>query len=225
MACIRPCRKRSANLLPGPSRFANTGGETAERADADEVLGYVRASPEAIADVAALPPDKRCRSHAQSSRQWKLVPCPGNGGPVSRFSFEVRVRPIVRSRRSGRRRCGDTRWISPHGTPSELTEDSGEPSFKGTGLSRLACRTARGLRRTTSSRHASLPFAGRGYDADQSSTRCVVRGTSRVRTSSFEATSRCSMAVQFGTGLVRGVGRHTAFGFGCLLLAAPSAMR
>ena len=69
--------------------------------EAGELLGYVRATPETMKEVTALPPVNGSAS-ALDLAAMEVRAMPEYWRTGARFSFEVRVRPIVRTRRGGR---------------------------------------------------------------------------------------------------------------------------
>lgn len=199
-----------------PSRGAN---------EADELLGYVRATPETMAEAMALPPVNGSAAALDlAAMEARAMPEHWRAG--ARYSFEVRVRPIVRARRTGRA-TPDKRaevdevdaavWEARRVRDDTEAVPSREEVYRGWLATRLESRGAKllnarliAMRRTRVRRR---PHVGGGRKTrDIEGPDVLFRGELSVIDGE-----------RFTEGMVRGVGRHTAFGFGCLLLAAPGA--
>ena len=208
-------------LAPRPfvlraSRGANEPGE---------LLGYVRATPETMKEATALPPvngsanalDLAAMEVRAMPEHWRAGAC---------FSFEVRVRPIVRTRRGGRatpeKRAEVDEFDAAAWAALRVRDDTGtvpsrEEVYRGWLAARMEFRGAHligariiAMRRTRVRRRPHVGGERRTRDVEGPDV--LFRGELSV-----------SDGERFAEGMVRGVGRHTAFGFGCLLLAPPGA--
>ena len=215
-------REVLGDLAPRPFvlRQLQQGGGSAP--SSDEVLGYVRATPEAIIDAAALPPVSAAGA-ALNLSSMEARPMPSHWRTGARFSFEVRVRPIVRSRRSGRGDRGHevdvAAWHAARTEEVPSAPPNKEQAYQAWLAERLDNCGVRLLR--------ARPIAMRRTRVRR---RPIIDEERRVRDIEgpdvlFRGELSVIDGMRFGAGLIRGVGRHAAFGFGCLLLAPPSAWR
>ena len=189
----------------------------------DELLGYVRATPEAMKLAAALPPvNASARALNLEGMEARAMPERWQAG--AEYSFELRVRPIVRSRRGGRATPEKRAVVDEVDAAAWAAERSGEgtgavPSkeevYRGWVAGRLESRGARligarpvAIRRTRVRRRPNIGGERRMRDIEGPDV--LVRGALAVNDGE-----------RFAEGIARGVGRHAAFGFGCLLLAPP----
>ena len=208
------------DLAPRPFVLRQHLRRSASVGGADEVLGYVRATPEAIADVAALPP-KNAAGSALNLASMEARPMPGQWQAGARFSFEIRVRPVVRSRRSGRNgpahEVDVAAWCAQRVEEASGTPPTREHVYQEWLAERLDTCGAHLLRaRVIAMRRTQVR------------RRPIIHAERRARDIEGPDVLFCGDlsvidGLHFGTGIVRGVGRHTAFGFGCLLLAPPGA--
>lgn len=199
-------------LAPRPFVLRAAGKEA-------ELLGYVAAEPEAIREAGALPP-----VHDAAAAEGLGLPAiearamPAEWRKGQHWGFELRLRPVVRSRSGGREGSSAEidvafwraqreaeRMLPPreaiylHWLGERLTNQGAATLLDG---QVVAMRSTRVLRRPAvegGRRKSSLI----GPDI-------TVRGTLEV-----------AEAASFAKLLSRGVGRHCGFGFGCLLLAPP----
>ena len=184
----------------------------------DELLGYARAAPDAILAAAAMPPtadSEAAGALALSSLEARAMPVDWPMG--ARFSFELRTRPVVRSRPKGR--AGRSHEVDAAAWAS--ANSAGAPPKERVYTDWLAARLAgRGARLID----AELAVLRRS----RTLRRPVVDGERRSVLSEgpdalFRGTLEIGDPAAFADGLAHGVGRHRAFGFGCLLLAPPGA--
>ena len=208
-------------LAPRPFVLRSIRGGSGD----DELLGYVRATPEAMKEATALPPvNGSAEALGLSEMEARAMPEHWRAG--TRYSFEVRVRPIVRSRRGGRathekRAVVDeidaAAWAAERGGEGTGAVPSKEEVYRGWLSARLESRGARligarpvAMRRTRVRRRPNIGGERRMRDIEGPDV--LFRGALSVNDGE-----------RFAEGLSRGVGRHAAFGFGCLLLAPPGA--
>ena len=208
-------------LAPRPFVLRSIRGGSGD----DELLGYVRATPEAMKEAAALPPvNGSAKALSLPAMEARAMPERWRAG--AQYSFEVRVRPIVRPRRGGRatpekRAVVDeidaAAWAAERAGQGTGAVPSKEEVYRGWLSTRLESRGARligarpvAMRRTRVRRRPNIGGERRMRDVEGPDV--LFRGELSV-----------SDGERFAEGMVRGVGRHTAFGFGCLLLAPPGA--
>lgn len=182
----------------------------------DELLGYARATPDSILAAAALPPmadSEVAEALALSGLEARAMPADWPAG--ARFSFELRTRPVVRSRPQGR--AGRSHEVDAAAWASATAGETPakEKIYTDWLATRLAGRGARlldaklaALRRSRTLRRPVVDGERRGVLSEGPDA--LFRGTLEIGDSTT-----------FADGLARGVGRHRAFGFGCLLLAPP----
>jgi len=201
-------------LAPRPFILRTVGRDT-------ELLGYVAAAPEIIQAAGALPPihDPDAAASLGIDR-LEARAMPGEWRLGQSWSFELRLRPVVRSRSDGRDGTSSeidvALWRARREVPATLPPREaiyldwlGERlGMKGAAKlidgRVVAMRSTRVLRRPSADggrRKSSII----GPDV-------TIRGTLGVLD-----------AASFATLLSSGVGRHCGFGFGCLLLAPPGA--
>lgn len=214
-------RRRFGDAGPQPFRLLADGPAQ------PHLLGYAT-EPDALADAAALPTaDPLLDGVFPAAPQLRAMPDTWREG--ARYAFEVRVRPVVRfgDRAKAERaaseaaqqgenwwaRAGEVdAWIAartrPGGDP-DVTRDTAYLDWLAARLAGAAAVEAaelRLLRRTRSRRSThGRPGVSRVEGPD-----AVIAGTLAV-----------SDPAAFARTLARGVGRHTAFGFGMLLLSPP----
>jgi len=144
---------------------------------------------------------------------------PENLCPGDRLSFEVRVRPVIRSR-SGRNNSRelDAAVLAKETDPSAQREASYrkwlDKELGRDGAAKLveAPRMV-SFRRTRVLRRTQAATSGRQLK--------TIEGPDVL----FRGLLEIADAEAFYKLLARGLGRHRAFGFGCLLLAPPGALR
>ena len=215
--CLHAALKATLGAL-SPKPFVLRRTERASAAP--ELLGYVATDPDTLRDAASLPPPESALDglfdlpglEARSMpRQWRVD---------AHLGFEVRVRPVVRSR-EGRSRPGHevdvVAWHAQH------VEDGSVLPKEDVYREWLAARLeTRGVR-LVSARMVSMRRT-------RVRRRPVLSGTSRTArdTEGPDVLFRGELAIAdpdlFAGGLLSGVGRHTSFGFGCLLLSPPGVL-
>ena len=191
----------------------------------DELLGYVHATPDAMKEAVALPPvNGLAKALGLPTIEARAMPERWRAG--AHYGFEVRVRPIVRTRRGGRatleKRAAVDEVDAAAWAAHRVRDDTGmvpsrEEVYRGWLAARMESRGAHligarliAMRRTRVRRRPH--FSGGRRTRDIEGPDVLFRGELSV-----------SDGERFAEGMVRGVGRHTAFGFGCLLLAPPGA--
>ena len=187
----------------------------------EELLGYVGSEPENILAAAALPsingsPEKLLKL---TSLEARALPTEWPSG--ARLGFEVRARPVARSRGGkGRGTSHEVDIAAWRARQSEIRSEpvrTKEQAYRDWLAERFDARGARLLDARLVSMRRSLvrrrPVIGAGKQArDTEGPDVVFRGTLLI-----------TDPEGFSKGLAKGVGRHTAFGFGCLLLSPPGA--
>lgn len=191
------------------------------RHDAMELLGYSRASSEDIRRALQLPATDPQAAAALDLSTLALSALPTDWRSGERFSFEARVAPVVRSRTTPR---GGVVEVDAAWHDSLVEGRPGDRSHAyGRWLAReLAREGAAQLLGWRSHSFALTRVARRGQRADHDDgERALARGLLP------DLTARGELAVcdgfAFARLLARGLGRHRAFGYGCLLLA-PSGV-
>lgn len=189
-----------------------------------EILGYSAAAPDALLEAAALP-GVNDEEAASALRVSGLVAraMPENWSAGRRYSFELRARPIVRSRAHPKTGKSDevdiAAWEAERTRPAipEAKADiylrwiSAQFSENGA-ASRCVCELA-ALHQTRVVRRAQNGADGGGrIGAIISGPDILVRGLIEI-----------GDPKAFAALIARGVGRHRAFGFGCVLLVPPGA--
>ena len=195
-----------------------------------QILGYVVDEPETVRTHAALPPIAEADlidPLGLSTLEARALPAAWRLGQV--LDFEVRARPVIRTRPQGREgptRERDLFLAAIEGTPapSELVPYRSWPERERVYTEWLARELGRGgaaaietarlvaFRRT---RVLSRPLGcdGRRRQTESEGPEAVLRGRLRIED-----------GAGFTGLLARGVGRHRAFGFGMLLLAPPGRL-
>lgn len=188
-----------------------------QRAGQAELVGYTAAHPDELARAAAL--DSHDPDAAAALRLQDLVakPMPQDWRSGERFSFEVRVAPVVRSRAQAAGTYVEVDAAHhPGHAPSPGDRDAAYAAWLRAQLGRGGAAEWLGhetvcfhltdmVRRTQAGASPRQGRRGRLPDL-------TVRGSLRV-----------GDGTAFAALLARGLGRHRAFGFGCLLLAPPGA--
>lgn len=180
-------------------------------AGANEVLGYVRAFTP-LQDVEPLAAQAAGLDRLQSNP----MPMAWRAGRL--LSFEVRVRPIVRSRQAGpstRPIELDVAVAARRSDPAITREQAYGQWLAGElardGASELVRMRLAGFSRSrTARRHG--PQGGRNWGSVEGPD-AWLRGILRI-----------ADAERFSALLARGVGRHRSYGFGCLLVAPPGVL-
>ena len=216
--CLHAALKATLGALsPKPFVLRRTG--RMERAG--EVLGYVAADPDTLRDAASLPPPESALEVLFDLPGLEARAMPRCWRPDAHLGFEVRVRPVVRSRPEGRTRPGHevdvAAWHAQHVEGGQVLPK--EDVYRNWLAARLENRGAHlvnarmvSMRRTRVRRRPVLPGTGRTA-RDTEGPDVLFCGELAVADPEL-----------FAGGLARGVGRHASFGFGCLLLSPPGAL-
>ena len=184
------------------------------------VLGYVQGTPEAITEAASLPP-MHGSADALGLQTIEARAMPENWRTGARFSFEVRTRPIVRSRGAGRggpnHEVDVAAWVARRAAERTAVLPSKEDAYREWLAARLDFHGVRliaaqlvSMRRT---RVLRRPIIGGNRHVQE------IEGPDVLFCGDLEITN----GGRFAKGITCGIGRHTAFGFGCLLLAPQGA--
>ncbi len=189
---------------------------------APHLLGYV-ADAAALGDAAALPSaDPMIDALFPSAPQTRAMPVGWREG--ARFRFEVRVRPVVRygSRIRAARAAEGSGW-QPRAGEVDAFVAACARAGEGVEVSRedvyrdwLAARFAPGAVMEQAELKRVRRIRTRRSKHDGSGTR-----SSESCEAVFTGTLIVGDPAAFALLLARGVGRHTAFGFGMLTLAPP----
>lgn len=198
-------------LAPRPFVWREHGGEA-------ELIGYVHATSDEIDRALSLPPADDAAAAAVGLRSAVFRPMPVSWRRSERLSFEVRVVPMVRSRA-----------VAP-GSVVEV-DAAYHGSMAGDALGdRMAAYTqwlSRELGRGGAATlvdwreqaFSLMPVARRAVVDGQPGARAARRGHVPSLMARGELT--VSDGEAFTALLRRGLGRHRAFGYGCLLVALP----
>ena len=178
-----------------------------------ELLGYTSAAPAELKKVAALQAHDDLAAKALGVDTMIVKPMPTDWAAGERFSFECRVAPIRRSRLASPGRYLEIDVAVPQGGPDvPMNRDVAYTEWLGTELGRF------GAARLT----AYAPFA---FKLSATARRTHAQGRTRETARGLvpDLIARGELEVTDASGftalLARGLGRHRAFGFGCLLLA------
>ena len=180
------------------------------------VLGYVRAKPDAITEAAGLPAI-RASADALGLQTIEAHAMPENWRTNARFSFEVRTRPIVRSRDTGRNgpnhEVDVAAWAARRAAERTESLPSKEDAYREWLAARLDFHGVRLIAAQLVSMRRTRVLR-----------RPIIGGHRRVREIEgpdvlFRGNLEVTNGERFAEGITCGIGRHTAFGFGCLLLA------
>lgn len=191
-----------------------------------ELLGYTQAEVPALQRALQLPPSDAQAHEALRLADASMTALPTDWRSGERLSFEVRVAPVVRSRhaRPGAVVEVDAAWHEM------LAEDrlGDRRHAYGRWLARELGRDgAAALRSWSQEAFALAPVARRSQRRGEEAPG-QGRGRSLARGLLPDLTARGELIVQdpdaFHTLLARGLGRHRAFGYGCLLLAPPGVL-
>lgn len=223
----RALRDDAGYLLHGAMRAAL--GELApqpfvlrRRGDEAELLGYTGAEPAALRRALQLAPADAQAAAVLGLGDVSMSTLPADWRPGERLSFEVRAAPVVRSRSAqpGAVVEVDAAW-----------HDSFAQDRPGDRVGAYGRWLARELARDGAARlcdwqmqaFALTPMARRGQRVGgDDRPRGLARGLLP------DLTARGELEIEqpdaFSALLARGLGRHRAFGFGCLLLAPAGAL-
>jgi len=194
-----------------------------ERPGSTQVVGYTRIAQEDLAramQLAATADPQAARAlglHEGGGALVKSLPHDWRAG--EKFSFEVRVAPVIRSRRSGGyaemdaafhpQFCGDSPGDRDAAYAAWLAQELGRDGAALLLQERTVRYELTGIARRLRAHEPGLRETRGGLLPDLS-----VRGLLQVQDPrAFDAL------------LARGLGRHRSFGFGCILLAPAGAWR
>lgn len=203
-------------LSPKPFALRRRGGVA-------ELVGYVQSTPEQVQRAAML--DAHDPEAAGALRLHDLVakPMPLDWRVGERFSFEARVAPVVRSRSQA---PGGYVEVDAAYHPNHAANPADRALAYASWLSAQLAR--QGAAALVS--HEAIAFQltdmvrrtqAAGRPATQDGDRQARRG--RLPDLTVRGELQVSDGPAFADLLARGLGRHRAFGFGCLLLAPPGA--
>lgn len=192
------------------------------RADRVEVIGYTCAEPDALQRALQLPPADTQAADALGLRDMAMDTLPADWRRGERLSFEARVAPVVRSRSA---RPGTVVEVDAAWHESFAQDRPGDRMHAyGQWLARELARQGAALLNDWQLHAFALArIARRGQRA---------AGDTRPRGLAHgllpDLTARGELIVQepaaFDALLARGLGRHRAFGYGCLLLAPAGVL-
>ena len=176
-------------------------------------VGYTAADPADLERAAAFSTVDPLATHALGLASLQARALPSDWCVGERLRFEVRAAPVVRSR------------AQPGGGYPEI-DAAHHPSFGGPGIDREAAYVSWLTRELARDDAAGLQSAGLQAFSLQTTARRAFQADGPRRTQRGllpDVTLRGLLEVRdpaaFQRLLARGVGRHRAFGFGCLLLA------
>jgi CRISPR system Cascade subunit CasE len=195
-----------------------------------QLLGYVANDPDTVLMHAALPPIAEADLVAPLALPTlQALALPTAWRPGQALDFEVRARPVIRTRPQGR--GGPTRErdvffaaIEETPAPSERVPNWSWPEREQAYIAWMGCELERGgaaalemarlvaFRRTRVLRRPPDRDGGR-RQSESEGPEAVLRGRLRIKD-----------GAGFSELLARGVGRHRAFGFGMLLIAPPGRL-
>lgn len=197
-----------------------------------QLLGYVSASTREVQESASLGMADGERVEAAAALRLTRLEAsemPPNWRSGRRLSFEIRLRPVVRSRRFARKPHGEidaAQWAVQAAQADGIETPSHEDAYLNWAAVALTRSDALVLhdmrlkaRRRTRLLLRTQPVKSAAADASRRVAKTVegpdiiVAGRLEVRDG--EAFARL---------LTAGVGRHKAFGFGCLLVGPPGVL-
>ena len=194
--------------------------ETRNGHSSHEILGYVHANPEMDMARLSSPITPETEMLRVSSMEIREMP---NTWPLgTRLAFEVRIRPVVRARRSGR--FGATHevdaavWATEQAARQQGQTPPGREDvyamwlktrIENHGVDLLASEVI-GIRRTRVRRRPMIGTERQARDSEGPDV--LMRGKIRI-----------TNGEKFTQSLTGGIGRHKGFGFGCMLLAPPGS--
>lgn len=179
----------------------------------DEMLGYVQASPESIRQRLVETASDALLFKALGLSRMAANDLPSSWRPGRQLSFEARLRPVVRSRRSAQSGAIDEIDVAPYRATRDpgISREQAYLDWLAAQFDRLGGASLLGGRMHAFSR---TRVVRRTHDAT---------GRRAVQVEGPDAWIRGRLQVTDSIGfdrlLRRGIGRHRAFGFGCLLVA------
>lgn len=187
-----------------------------------ELLGYVNAEPDALQRALQLPAADVDAAQALCVDTARCTAMPADWRCGERLSFETRVAPVVRSRQV---RPGAVVEVDAAWHPSMADPPGDRQQAYGRWLAReLARDGAATLQAWSTLALTQLPIARR--HARPAAAAGAGRGLSQGLLPDLRARGELTLddPAAFARLLARGLGRHRAFGFGCLLLAPAGAL-
>lgn len=187
-----------------------------------ELLGYTRAETETLRRALELPPTDAQAAAALNLGSLSMNTLPADWRSGERLSFEARVAPVVRSRSA---HPGAVVEVDAAWHESFAQDQTGDrESAYGRWLARELARDGAALLHDWQMQAFTLArIARRGQRAaGDPRPRALARGLLPDLTVRGELVVQQSAA--FMVLLARGLGRHRAFGYGCLLLAPAGAL-
>lgn len=186
-----------------------------------ELLGYCETPAEELLALAALPQTGEAADLVEPllAAQPEAKPMPSAWRSGQRLGFSLRARPIVRSRPQGRGGPHREHDVFAHARHRAAEPDS-LPGREGLYLDWLG----RALGRDGAATLEAARLAGyRSIHVLRRPLRAGVRSAAVIEgpDATLEGNLRIGDPAAFATMLRRGVGRHSAFGFGMLVLAPP----
>lgn len=180
----------------------------------NQLLGYVPAEPERIR--AAIPVDGLI-ARALGMDEVRMNQMPDGWHSGQRLSFEVRARPVIRTRTNPRSGSVDeidiAQWRARKSP--EIDREQAYADWLRSGLARANAATLERVRMNLFRRTRVVRRSQRG-------------ARSIVTVEGPEAWLCGGLVVNdpqgFAALLRRGIGRHRSFGFGCLLIAPPGVL-
>lgn len=195
------------------------------RSGVEELVGYSQATPQQLERAQVLDTNDPEAGAALGLSGLVAKAMPADWRADERFSFEVRVAPVVRSRAQAPGRYVE---IDAAYHPSYATvpgdRDAAYGAWLGAQLGRQGAATLLAMEPVS----FHLTDMVRRTQAGGGSAGVAREGERRARLGRLpDLTVRGELCVTDGAAfadlLGRGLGRHRAFGFGCLLLAPPGA--
>ena len=190
-----------------------------ERGRTNELLGYVAAETSAVTEAASVAAALgSVPGPVLNLAQIEARRMPADWTEGRQWSFETRVRPIVRSRSKGRDTASAeidvAHWLASRSTDGE-TPSREEAYCRWLGERLATSGAARLVRAHVVAMRSCVVLR-----------RPLIAGKRRMqRVPGPDVTMRGELQIddpaKFAALLSSGIGRHRAFGFGCLLLAPP----
>ena len=177
------------------------------RRDEVELVGYSGASPADLQVALALPPSNPAAASALGLRCADVVAMPEQWQVGAVLSFETRVRPVVRQSRTANEL--DVAVVR-HAKDANIGR---EQAYRDWLADEFARRTGASVLQSRLVSYQRVQALRRTHGADRRV--CTVEGPAAVLRGELAVTDSTAFAAM----LSRGLGRHRAFGYGCVLLA------
>jgi CRISPR system Cascade subunit CasE len=211
-------RAALGNLAPKPFVLRRRSG-------IEELVGYSPATPQQLERAQVLDANDPEAGAALGLSQLVAKPMPADWRADERFSFEVRVAPVVRSRAQALGRYVEIdAAYHPRYAATPGDREAAYAAWLVAQLGRQGAATLLALEPVS----FHLTDMVRRTQVGGGHTGAAGEGERRARPGRLpDFTVRGELRVADGPAfaelLGRGLGRHRAFGFGCLLLAPPGA--